>query len=45
MLNFATPGTGEITTEERFQHQHQRKPFASLQALLQDIGPNYQCLA
>src|SRR5205807_8205665 len=38
ILDLAAACAGEITAEERLQHQHKRIPFASRKPLLQDVA-------
>ena len=42
VLNLSAAGAGEIATEERFQHQHQRISLAAREPLLQEV-PSYRC--
>ena len=38
VLNFAASGAGQIATEERLQHEHERVALASGELLAQDVG-------
>lgn len=44
IIDLAAAGTGQVTTEQRLQHQHQRI-FAAGEVLLHDIGADLGGLA
>jgi hypothetical protein len=40
MLDLAAPAASEVAAEERFEHQHERIPFAARNALTYDVRPD-----
>src|SRR5258706_213122 len=44
VVDLAATGAGEIASEERLEHQHQRVAFAAKQLLLEQVGRNLHFL-
>src|ERR1051325_3992491 len=44
IIDLAASGAGEITPEERLEHQHERIPLDTAETLVQDVSENSEAL-